>query len=172
MNITKWTRPSSRVHKASLIGLPIVTILAVSYIGVALLHGSRAEELTIARAGLSSAQYPVLAVADCCRLKVETATITKSALQRVHIGLSIDNTSPAIVQLSPGLQTLLVDKSGAIYPYTATYLSPGLTVGGPIAIGGHSLVELDYDLPLNAVPRILSFQLDASQRPTILGLPL
>lgn len=171
MNTIKWTRPKSRLHRIALLGLPIVSILAVSYVGVVLLQGSRAEELTITQAGLSTAQFAASATTDCCRLRVESATITKSAVQRVHISLNIDNVSTSIVQISPGLQTSLVDNSGTIYPYTATYLSPDFIAGGPIAIGGHSVVQLDYELPLTAIPHVLSFQLDASQRPTIMGLP-
>ena len=75
------------------------------------------------------------------------------------------------MQIAPGLQFFVTDHTGRRYPATAAYLPAGATVGGPLDSGQSRLETIDFELDAQANPDHVSFELDSSSEPVVVGLP-
>ncbi len=85
--------------------------------------------------------------------------------KQVTVNVNIINPSDKPMQISPGLQMLLVDTNGVSYPMTAKYLPVGKVVGGQLNAKSNKAYSIDFELPANATAKTFSFQLDASYNP-------
>lgn len=160
------------LRRIAVMALPVLSIAAVAFAGSVILQGSHAQDITSSQAGASTAHFSTTADSPCCHLSVRNVTATVGEFKRVSMTLTVNNATKSVLLLSPGLQLTLFDTLGQSYPYTAKYLAPGAVVGGPVAAGATTTEQLDFDIAPNTVPHILSFQVDGSAQPVILGVEL
>jgi hypothetical protein len=144
--------------------------------GSMLLNTSHAAELPASSTQVSVAapatQLPTSAMSGCCNVRVNKVSRPADNPGRVTLNITTTNTLRSILQISPGLQMTLQDTGGKSYNYTAAYLPSGASVGGPLAAGAVRSENIDFEIPENTIAQSLTFQLDASTTPLVVGLPL
>ena len=158
--------------------IPVFTAVVVGYAGMVLLQNSHADQLTpLVVSGPSSAVSvnplpTTVTTPDCCKISITAATHSSYATaQHVSLDMTITNLGSNSLLLSPGLQAVLTDTSGTAYNYTAQYLAPEISIGGPLASQATTTLVLDFNIPINAEAHSLVFEKDGSAQPLQIGLP-
>jgi hypothetical protein len=164
----------SKVNKQNLrsistLMLPVLSVAMVAYVGSVMWHNSSAAPSTSPQTN-SSVQLPAAGRSSCCRITVNQLGRNPADSQDVQVSVNVFNSGQSTVQISPGLQMLLQDKLGTSHSYTAEYLPPGQTVGGPLAPGENRTETLDFKLPVDAAPAAFIFQENAGANPAKIGL--
>jgi hypothetical protein len=149
--------------------LPVLSVSMVAYVGSVLWHDSSAEP-SIPSTAKSSVHLPASGSTSCCRIVVSQLERNPSDSQDVKLTVNLVNSTNSTIQISPGLQMLLQDTAGTSHSYTAEYLSPGQTVGGPLAAGENRTETLDFKLPVDATPAAFIFQQYAGSTTASIGL--
>jgi hypothetical protein len=82
---------------------------------------------------------------------------------RLTIDVTLTNTSPEILQISPLLQMHVVDISSNTYDMTAEYLNND-PIGGPLKPGERFSGKIDFNVPVGSTARYFTFQLDSQSK--------
>lgn len=167
------------ITRVARIILPLLVMVTVGYAGTTLLLQSHAAEIPsepTAPSKVTASPPPPETMATsaqsaCCKITVVSARQSTTDNKHINLTVTFQNTSSDTVLLSPGLQTVLTDTSGGAYSYTARYQPAGATIGGPLAPGSSTTLNLDFDMPAELLPQALSFQQDASSKAVLVGLP-
>ncbi len=155
---------AAHISVASSVGVLIVaTIMLNSFTTPH--HGNVLSQTTAANRTARTAAY-ALTIKDV----TQAPTDSVSGLKRVTVALNIDNLTSDIIQISPGLQMFLRTSTGQQYNLTAKYLAPGIDIGGPVAAGAQTSLNVDFDLPASSTPTTFIYQPDAGSTPSQIKL--
>lgn len=95
--------------------------------------------------------------------KVQTyPTDVATQIKRVSVTITVINNSGRNLQISPGLQMQLLDKSGASHPVTAAYLPSKSHIGGTLKNGASWTQAIDFDLFSSQTPASFVYQPEPS----------
>ena len=73
--------------------------------------------------------------------------------RKITVGVSINNVSNDQLLIVPGVQMFVGDASGKLFQITTRYLAVGTILGGPVASKQTLSQDVDFDIPVNVVPR-------------------
>jgi hypothetical protein len=162
------------MYRVAALVMPVLAVVAVAVMGTALLRPSHAltsGEVSNTPAIATGVDLPTSAITACCRLETISLSTKTGTTERVTTTVRVHNITNTTLQLSPGLQFNLIDTSGGSHPYTAAYVSPETTIGGPLAAGKTTTLTLDFDLAPSESARYIEFQADAGSQQVQVGLP-